>query len=575
MSFRARLFAGFLIAVMIPLGLFAVGVRQTMSRRLVEQYRAGTAALAASAAGELQRQGQEIAGRLSAIAGRLSEDNRFRLGLLDSTAPDRRYLLDYAGAAMRATGLHLLQIQDADGRILSSGQFRNDYDRLDPGLPRSLARSSGPAVVEARTAEAPFLALARVDSARVAGRSLYLVGGIQLDRDILAGLTRDSVLTVSLIAPGHVISPDPRLQAALDSSARPGTIPGDRIASRFALPYLSQPAPASVSDSALLLVTQSLGPVAALRRQTDLWFAAAVGLAALLGLLVAGWLSGRVSAPLRELAARTARLDLEQLDQDFTLDRADEIGALSRVLGDMAQRLRGDMIRLREVERRATVGDLARQVNHDIKNGLIPIRNVLRHLEQVAREHPETLAAVLQERQETLHASVAYLETLARNYARLTPAASGVACDLNPLAAQIARDAARPGIQFDLRLSERPAVVAADSVVARRVAENLIGNAVDSLDGRGGTVGVFTEHVHGADGGPLVRLTVADSGRGMTREELNRAFDDFYTTKETGTGLGLSIVRRLVLDLHGALRVETEPGQGSRFIVELPSATTL
>ena len=57
----------------------------------------------------------------------------------------------------------------------------------------------------------------------------------------------------------------------------------------------------------------------------------------------------------------------------------------------------------------------------------------------------------------------------------------------------------------------------------------------------------------------------------MTRAELDRAFEDFYTTKEGGTGLGLSIVRRLVLDLGGILRVDTEPGTGTRVTIELPA----
>jgi signal transduction histidine kinase len=56
----------------------------------------------------------------------------------------------------------------------------------------------------------------------------------------------------------------------------------------------------------------------------------------------------------------------------------------------------------------------------------------------------------------------------------------------------------------------------------------------------------------------------------MTRAELDRAFDDFYTTKTGGTGLGLSIVRRLVLDLGGSLRIDTEPGAGTRATVEIP-----
>ena len=104
----------------------------------------------------------------------------------------------------------------------------------------------------------------------------------------------------------------------------------------------------------------------------------------------------------------------------------------------------------------------------------------------------------------------------------------------------------------------------------RRILENLVGNAVDSLAGRtDGIVTVGTESVE-SPAGAVVRLSVVDSGPGMSRTELDRAFDDFHTTKEGGTGLGLSIVRRLVLDLGGALRIETAPGAGTRAIVDLP-----
>jgi signal transduction histidine kinase len=112
--------------------------------------------------------------------------------------------------------------------------------------------------------------------------------------------------------------------------------------------------------------------------------------------------------------------------------------------------------------------------------------------------------------------------------------------------------------------------VLADSLMLRRILENLVGNAVDSVTGRpGGLVTVSTEPTGDKRG---VRITVADTGAGMTRAELDRAFDDFYTTKSGGTGLGLSIVRRLILDLNGTLRVETEPGAGTRMVFELPIA---
>jgi len=59
----------------------------------------------------------------------------------------------------------------------------------------------------------------------------------------------------------------------------------------------------------------------------------------------------------------------------------------------------------------------------------------------------------------------------------------------------------------------------------------------------------------------------------MGEPELAHAFDDFYTTKADGTGLGLSVVRRLTTDLNGAVKVESAPGQGTAFTIELPSCT--
>jgi two-component system sensor histidine kinase PilS (NtrC family) len=114
----------------------------------------------------------------------------------------------------------------------------------------------------------------------------------------------------------------------------------------------------------------------------------------------------------------------------------------------------------------------------------------------------------------------------------------------------------------------RPSV-AGDRLVLRRIVENLVSNAVESFGGsRRGEVTVGTEQPAPA----LVRIVIADAGPGMDRAALDHAFDDFHTTKEGGTGLGLSIVRRLVLDLDGALRIETAPGAGTRAIVELPAA---
>jgi len=453
---------------------------------------------------------------------------------------------------MRASGLAMLELRDSSGRILSSGHFRNDYDRVDPALPAALtAATDGAVLARVRTATGSVLALVSADGFRVAGRRFTLLGGQSMDSARLQGLARDGEISVRLV---------------LDD---PAPAPGPTVA-EIGLPYLDEVAHRPIATARLTIVRDP-APVEALRRSVDrsVLVTLAVALVAALGL--ATWLAGRIARPLAVLADQTARVDLERLDQDFATDRGDEIGALSRLLAAMTVRLRTGAGRLREAERRAAVGDLARQINHDIKNGLTPIRNVVRHLTQTQEREPERLATVFAERRATLESSVAYLEDLARNYAKLTPALDRSASDPNAVLREVARSVSAPGAVIDTHLAEPVPAVRADGLVLRRILENLVGNALDALGGNPGRVTLASATVTD-NGGSRVRLTVTDSGRGMTGEELEHAFDDFYTTKPAGTGLGLSVVRRLVTDLGGTMRVETSPGRGSTFTVELPAA---
>ena len=557
MTFRTRILIGFGVVVLVPLALFGVRVRTEMATRLTAEYERRVAALAAVIRTRLTRDGAGIARRLDALTGAMGADNRFRAAVLQGG--DRTYLLDYAGGAMRFAGLSMLQIQDDQGRIVSSGHFRNEYDRLEPALPRALAAQGGVALIQARTPEAPMLAIARLDSLRLGGRRFTLIGGIALDSAYLAALSPDSELAVALRLP-------------TDTAAEPGAA---AAVVSVPLAFVLESDSSAVLRPAHVVVSHSLGSVAALRRGVDVAFLAAVLLAGAIALVLAGWLSLRISRPLTALAQKTAQIDMDRLDVSFESERTDEIGTLTRLLGSMTERLRVGAAKLREAERRIAMGDLARQVNHDIKNGLTPIRNVFRHFTETAATEPERLRAVFHERQGTIEASIAYLENLAGNYARLYPAPAREPCDVRQVIRETAgrlSATATPELRVDL--ADDLPLVCTDQVVLRRILENLVGNAVDSLEGRAGSVMIAAAPGTPENGRPSVRITVADTGKGMTRPELDRAFEGFYSTKPGGTGLGLSIVRRLVLDANGALRVETEPGAGSRFIIELPGVSS-
>jgi signal transduction histidine kinase len=209
-------------------------------------------------------------------------------------------------------------------------------------------------------------------------------------------------------------------------------------------------------------------------------------------------------------------------------------------------------------------------VNHDLRNGLLPIRNVIRHLSEVARESPQELSSVFVEREGTLQGGIGYLESLATNYARLSPPADRVSCDLNAIIRTALRDApVNERARVQLELSPDAPRVSADPIALRRIIENLGVNAIESLDNGTGVVRVNTS-VSGPPGQRRVTIVVADTGVGIAPDQLDHIFDDFYTTKERGSGLGLSIVRRLVADLGGRIQVESERGRGTRFVIELP-----
>ena len=547
MTFRARMSLAFVAAALIPLAVLAHGVRREVTRRVTEQHERRVRTLVDIVRQDLARESASIAARLEILDAGLSTDDRFRLGAVRGDPAQRRYVLDWAGRAMEVAGLSLLRVYDDAAVIVSSGQFRNEFGRSDAAL---LARVSiapgGHALIRVKTPTGSFLALARVQATRVGGRTFTIIGGTTVDPQFFARLSRDGDLDVSLTL---------------------GEAPASPLHAVERLPIVYVDDTASVATMTHLAIAPRGNELESLRRDLDRWVAVAFVLAALAGAILITWLAAGLSRPMATLASAALSIDFHTPDVDAVTARDDEIGTLARRFAAMTRRLRAGAVRLRDAERRATVGEMARQVNHDMKNGLVPIRNVVRHLSQVQQSSPHELATVFGERRATLESSVAYLDELAIRWTRLTPRTERSAVDVGALVREVTtatRDAY--GVPVHLRLQTEPHRVSGDPIALRRILDNVVANAVQSLDGDGGSVTITTgRHEH------IVRITVADTGRGMTQDELARALAGFYTTKPHGTGLGLSVVRRLVADHGGAVHIDTAPRRGTTVIVELPA----
>ncbi len=110
--------------------------------------------------------------------------------------------------------------------------------------------------------------------------------------------------------------------------------------------------------------------------------------------------------------------------------------------------------------------------------------------------------------------------------------------------------------------------VAADAELLHRALSNLVLNAIDAMP-QGGALTLRTR-----DNGDKILIEVADTGTGLTPDQCERIFTPYYTSKPHGTGLGLAIVQSIISDHNGRIRVRSEAGRGTNFVIELPRSVS-
>lgn len=582
MNLRQQILIGAIVIAVLPLALAIQLIGSSTKDRFTELDTDRVTNQLKLVRDDLARQSVAVATALDALAQSIVDDNQFRLAILNQDADHDTFLRDFAPRQMSLMNLDMLQIQTEAGRVISSGHFRHSQGMMDQRLPTLLAHAPGEqALINARTAERSFLALARSRAVTIGGRTFHLVGGKLMDAARLKSLDRDGDLALAIVWPDGFEATSEKLRARLDQGL--DILEVEYRLRRDGIIVRSEHLPLIWNgslDNARLLVIHDRAGLRALIDDMKLRLILVLVFAAVLAIALATLLAGRVSKPLRDLAARTKDLDLGRLDVDFHSDRNDEVGRLTRLLGEMTSRLRTGVAKLRSAEQKATMGEMARQVNHDIRNGITPLRNVMRHLSEVNETEPERLAQVFSERRETLENGLAYLEDLATHYAKMIPGRANQRCHLAEIVAAVLADPGTgPGTGQQAKLvnavpTSLPAIMA-DPVSLRRIFDNLVRNSLESLpDGRG-TVTVDATVDEDPNLGELrILVSVSDTGEGIAPENLEAIFTDFFTTRAQGTGLGLSNVRRLIGDCGGTIKVRSKLGAGTTFTLSFPPPET-
>ncbi len=469
-SLATKFSLAFAAVVLATMAAVTFSVRQTTVTRFTEQYEQAVASSLQTLRADLANRRHDIRRRLGRLAEQLASDNQFRLQFLIYENLKSPLILNYAGPSMRTLGLDALEITDSAGRVLTSGHNLGAYGK-DSGPVIQMLQSSESELplVQVTTPRGSASCLAALESIRIGNRLLYLVGGVQLTPALLTQLTPNPSELIVLRTSNEIVK---STAAGFEDVAVHRFNPQDTTAApesdryttgEFTLPFWQ-------GDSTALAAISLIHPkteLSQLLRAINRRFLLIAGVGIVAAILLASLLARSVAKPLRRLAGAAGTLSLETLDAEFETDSKDEVGVLSKALSDMLSRLRRNRVALASAEKKAAFAQIARQVNHDIKNGFIPIRNVMRHWQEVANTEPKELPRIFDERKASILESVDYLEKLARGYSRLQPELQVVSVSVNDVLRSLVRNysgVSNSAIELQTHLSTSEPHIMADRV---------------------------------------------------------------------------------------------------------------
>ncbi|HKK93478.1 MAG TPA: ATP-binding protein, partial [Longimicrobiales bacterium] len=214
-------------------------------------------------------------------------------------------------------------------------------------------------------------------------------------------------------------------------------------------------------------------------------------------------------------------------------------------------------------ERVLAWGEMARQVAHEVKNPLTPIKLSVQHVQRAYRDRRDDFGEILERNVEAMLREIDRLADIASSFSRLgAPEAAGTPIEeVSPhvvVTEVLALYRSGQGtVRFRSEVSEELPPVRARRSEMKEVLVNLLENARDAMQS-GGDVRITARR-----SGDSVLLSVEDEGPGIAESLLSRVFEPHFSTRSTGTGLGLAIVRRLVESWDGEVSLTSRPGKGT------------
>lgn len=285
-----------------------------------------------------------------------------------------------------------------------------------------------------------------------------------------------------------------------------------------------------------------------------------------------------IEMPIKKLTQGTEELAKNNLNYNIDISSIDEIGMLAKAFNKMTQELKDSQQRLILSEKLASLGTMAAGMAHEIKNPLVSLRTFSQLLEQ--KWDDKTFRDKFSQIVPTEIERINKIAESLLKFGRPIKAEMGKV-NINSLLEEILilfeSECKKNGIRLATKFADLPDITGNSQQISQALV-NIILNAIQAMEGHGGELIIKTDVGEVIKTGPdskkiaikSIFIEVTDTGPGIPQENIKSLFDPFFTTKDRGTGMGLPITLRIIEEHKGSIKVKSEIGKGTTFVITLP-----
>lgn len=290
----------------------------------------------------------------------------------------------------------------------------------------------------------------------------------------------------------------------------------------------------------------------------------------LLSIIIAIIFAKYISKPVTLIKDKMANLQIGQYNELIEWNSNDEIGALVKEYNNKILELQKSASLLAKSERENAWREMAKQVAHEIKNPLTPMKLSIQHLQRTINDNPEDAKERIERTSKTLIEQIDTLTNIANEFSSFAkmPQSNEQKIELLDVISSVIDLYQNDKTTIDYNCWIEQCEVLADKDQMNRVFNNLIKNAIQAIpDTKEGKIIVSV-----SEEDSMYLVSIEDNGIGIEDEKKDKIFQPNFTTKTTGMGLGLAMVKNIIENASGTISFNSQLGEGTTFLISLPKS---